>query len=153
MVGTVIAAMRWLALPLVLLLFLQWPLRDLVHGYSREANDLGQIVFALFVAGSVTAATRGGTHLAADALAQRYSPRLRRRIRQSGALIGLAPWALFILWSSRGAVWSSLSLLERFPDTANPGYFLIKLALWLMAALILLQAAIDVGRPAPEDDA
>jgi TRAP-type C4-dicarboxylate transport system permease small subunit len=137
----------------VVLLFLQWSLRDLVHGYSREANDLGQIVFALFVAGSVTAATRGGTHLAADALAQRYSPRLRRRIRQSGALIGLAPWALFILWSSRGAVWSSLSLLERFPDTANPGYFLIKLALWLMAALILLQAAIDVGRPAPEDDA
>jgi TRAP-type mannitol/chloroaromatic compound transport system permease small subunit len=109
-----------------------------VHGYSREANDLGQIVFALFVAGSVTAATRGGTHLAADALAQRYSPRLRRRIRQLGALIGLAPWALFILWSSRGAVWSSLSLLERFPDTANPGYFLIKLALWLMAAMILL---------------
>src|SRR5262249_28007375 len=31
----------WLALPVVTLLFLQWPLRDLVHGYSREANDLG----------------------------------------------------------------------------------------------------------------
>src|SRR3569832_982693 len=97
-----IATMRWLALPLVLLLFLQWPLRDLVHGYSREANDLGQVVFAIFVAVSVTSATRTGTHLAADALAQRYSPRLRRRIRQAGALIGLAPWALFILWSSHG---------------------------------------------------
>src|SRR5690242_13042509 len=105
-----IATMRWLALPLVLLLFLQWPLRDLVHGYSREANDLGQVVFALFVAISVTAATRAGTHLAADALAQRYSPRLRRRIHQAGALVGLTPWALFILWSSRGAVSSSLSM-------------------------------------------
>ena len=147
-----IATMRWLALPLVLLLFLQWPLRDLVHGYSREANDLGQVAFALFVAISVTAATRAGTHLAADARAQRYSPRLRRRIRQAGALVGLAPWALFILWSSRGAVSSSLSMFERFPDTANPGYFLIKLALWLMAALILIQAIVDVARPLPQDD-
>ena len=147
-----IASVRWLALPLVLLLFLQWPLRDLVHGYSREANDLGQVVFAIFVAVSVTAATRAGTHLAADALAQRYSPRLRQRIRQAGALVGLVPWALFILWSSRAAVWSSLSLFERFPDTANPGYFLIKLALWLMAALILIQAVVDVARPMPEDD-
>jgi TRAP-type mannitol/chloroaromatic compound transport system permease small subunit len=151
-VARTIAAMRWLALPLVLLLFLQWPLRDLVHGLSREANDLGQIVFALFVAVSVTAATRAGTHLAADAVAQRYSPRLRRRIRQSGALVGLVPWALFILWSSRTAVSSSLSLFERFPDTANPGYFLIKLALWLMAVLILIQAVVDIARPLPQDD-
>ena len=151
--SAIIAAMRWLALPLVLLLFLQWPLRDLVHGFSREANDLGQVVFALFVAASVTAATRTGTHLAADALAQRYSPRLRRRIRQAGALLGLTPWALFILWSSRPAVLSSLSLLERFPDTANPGYFLIKLALWLMAGLILIEAAVEIARPLPEGDA
>ena len=151
--STTIATMRWLALPLVLLLFLQWPLRDLVHVFSREANDLGQIVFALFVAVSVTAATRAGTHLAADALAQRYSPRLRRRIRQAGALLGLTPWALFILWSSRSAVLSSLSLLERFPDTANPGYFLIKLALWLMAGLILIQAVVEIARPLSEGDA
>lgn len=152
LVSATVSTLRWLGLPLVLLLFLQWPLRDRVHAYSREANDLGQILFALFVAASVTAATRAGTHLAADALAQRYAPHLRRLIRQCGALIGLVPWALFILWSSRAAVSSSLSLLERFPDTANPGYFLIKLALWLMAALILMQAAIDVLRPQPEDD-
>ena len=152
LISCAIGRMRWLALPLILLLFLQWPLRDLVHVFSREANDLGQVVFALFVAVSVTAATRAGTHLAADAVAQRYSPRLRRRIRQAGALLGLVPWALFILWSSRSAVLSSLSLLERFPDTANPGYFLIKLALWLMAALILIQAIVDIARPINEDD-
>jgi TRAP-type mannitol/chloroaromatic compound transport system permease small subunit len=152
LIAAVIAGSQWLALPLVLLLFLQWPLRDLVHGYSREANDLGQICFAVFVAVSVTAATRAGTHLAADALAQRYSPRVRHRIRQAGAIFGLAPWALFILWSSRATVVSSLSLLERFGDTDNPGYFLIKLALWLMAGLILIQVVIDVMRPMPQDD-
>jgi hypothetical protein len=31
-----------LVLPVSLLLFLQWPLRDLGIGYSREANDLAQ---------------------------------------------------------------------------------------------------------------
>ena len=147
-VGGVIAATGWLALPLVLLLFLQWPLRDLVRGYSREANDLGQIIFALYVAVSVTAATRAGTHLAADTLAQRYSPRLRRRIRQAGAALGLVPWALFVLLSSKSIVVSALAGLEAFPDTANPGYFIVKLALWLMALLILAQAAVDIVRPA-----
>jgi len=150
--AALIAGTQWLALPLVLLLFLQWPLRDLVHAYSREANDLGQICFAVFVAVSVTAATRAGSHLAADAMAQRYSPRVRHRIRQAGAVFGFAPWALFILWSSGRTVVSSLSLLERFADTDNPGYFLIKLALWLMAGLILIQVIVDVTCPMPRDD-
>ena len=83
-IGHFVVAAKWLALPLILLLFLQWPLRDLVHKFSREANDLGQVAFALFVAVSVTAATRAGTHLAADVLARRYPKRVRRRLNQVG---------------------------------------------------------------------
>ncbi len=41
LIGHVVAVAKWLALPLIVLLFLQWPLRDLLRGYSREANDLG----------------------------------------------------------------------------------------------------------------
>jgi TRAP-type mannitol/chloroaromatic compound transport system permease small subunit len=151
-IGVILGALQWLALPLVLLLFLQWPLRDLIGCCSRPANDLGQIFFALFVAASVTAATRAGTHLAADALAQRYSPRARHRIRQFGALLGLVPWALFVLIASEPAVLVSLQEAEAFPDTANPGYFIIKLALWLMSILILAQAAVDLARPLPADE-
>jgi TRAP-type mannitol/chloroaromatic compound transport system permease small subunit len=142
---------QWLALPLILLLFLQWPLRDFFRGYSREANDLAQIFFALFVAVSVTAATRAGTHLAADAVAQRYSPRLRQIINKIGALAGLLPWALFILVSSRATVISSLRIHETFPDTANPGYFIVKLAVWIMAAMVIMQALLDIARPLPRD--
>jgi hypothetical protein len=44
----------WLVLPLVLplalLLFLQWPLRDVVGAGSRPANDMAQWLFALYVA-------------------------------------------------------------------------------------------------------
>jgi TRAP-type mannitol/chloroaromatic compound transport system permease small subunit len=128
LIGYLVAAAKWLALPLISLLFLQWPLRDLIRSHSREANDLGQVVFALFVAVSITAATRAGTHLAADLLAQRYSAMTRRRLRQAGAALGLLPWALFILIAGKNTVVSSVQHLESFQDSGNPGYFLVKLA-------------------------
>jgi TRAP-type mannitol/chloroaromatic compound transport system permease small subunit len=151
LIGTLVAAAKWLALPLVTLLFLQWPLRDLVRAYSREANDLGQVAFAFFVALSVTAATRAGTHLAADLLARQYSARTRRRLGQVGSAIGLLPWALFILIAGRGAVISSVRDLEAFQDSGNPGYFLIKVALWVMAFAILCQSLVDIFRPLGAD--
>ncbi len=144
LVGTLVAAAKWLALPLVVLLFLQWPLRDLLRLYSREANDLGQVVFALFVAVSVTAATRAGTHLAVDLLARRYSPRTRRLLARIGAAVGLLPWAVFILIASRITVVSSLQHLEQFQDSGNAGYFLIKVALWVMAAAVIGQSLVDI---------
>jgi TRAP-type mannitol/chloroaromatic compound transport system permease small subunit len=151
LIGYLVAAAQWLALPLIVLLFLQWPLRDLVRGLSREANDLGQIIFALFVAVSVTAATRAGTHLAADTLAQCYSARTRHRLNQIGAALGLAPWALFILFAGKSIVISSVLGLESFPDSGNSGYFIIKAALWVMAILIIAQSIVEIFRPLPAD--
>jgi TRAP-type mannitol/chloroaromatic compound transport system permease small subunit len=150
-VGRIVAAAAWLALPLIVLLFLQWPLREIVRGYAREANDLGQLFFALYVAVSVTAATRAGTHLAADMVAQRYSARTRHRLKRIGAAFGLLPWALFIVFAGRSTILSSVSLLESFPDTFNPGYFIIKLALWLMALTVLAQSLVDLFRPFTAD--
>jgi TRAP-type mannitol/chloroaromatic compound transport system permease small subunit len=152
LIGAIVAAGKWLALPLVVLLFLQWPLRDLVRHYSREANDLGQVAFALFVAVSVTAATRAHTHLAADLLAQHYSARTRRYLARIGAAVGLLPWAVFILLVSRTTVVSSVQHLESFQDSGNPGYFLIKLALWLMAIVVIAQAVVDIFSPSKAGD-
>jgi TRAP-type mannitol/chloroaromatic compound transport system permease small subunit len=148
--GALLGLAKWLVVPVVVLLFLQWPLRDLFQAYSREANDLGQWVFALFMAAAVTAATRARIHLAADQFAQRYAPAWRALIVRLGALLGLAPWALFVLYASRQSVWMSLHQLEQFPDTYNPGYFMIKLALWLLAGLLFLQAIVDVLGPHSE---
>jgi len=146
-VGFVVSLGRWLALPVVVLLFLQWPLRDLFRAYSREANDFGQWAFALYVAVSFTAATRARTHLAADAVAHFYAPKTRTLIWRAGVLIALVPWAVFLLIAGKNVVLPSIALLERFPDTSNPGYFLIKIALWVMAGLALAQAVIDIARP------
>ena len=152
LLGRVLGAIQWLTLPLALLLFLQWPLRDLVHGYSTQANDLAQILFAIYVAASVAAATRASTHLAADAIAQRYSPRTRARLRKLGA-IAILPWAVFVLIASRHMVVESVALREAFSQTFNPGYFIIKLALWLMALTVLVQAIIELMRPRAPDAA
>src|SRR5476651_2553642 len=113
--AALIAAAQWLALPLIVLLFLQWPLRDLVRCCSREANDIGQIIFALYVAVSISAATRAGTHLAADTLAQSYSTRTRRRLRQFVATAAVLPWALFVLFAGKTIVTASIIGLESFP--------------------------------------
>jgi TRAP-type mannitol/chloroaromatic compound transport system permease small subunit len=144
LIGHIVAATQWLALPLVVLLFLQWPLRDLFRTFSREANDLGQVIFAFFVAVSVTAATRARTHLSADLLASRYPPSIRRRLNQLGNALGLLPWAVFVLIASKSTVVSSLHDREAFQDSGNPGYFLVKLALWVMAMLILCQSLVDI---------
>jgi TRAP-type mannitol/chloroaromatic compound transport system permease small subunit len=147
LVAAILGAGQWLLLPVVALLFLQWPLRDIVRAWSRDANDLGQWLFALYVAMAFTAATRAHMHLAADALARHYPEKARAWIARLGALLGLLPWALFVILGGANLVVSSLRALEAFPDTFNPGYFIIKLAIWLLAGLILAQIVIDLMRP------
>jgi TRAP-type mannitol/chloroaromatic compound transport system permease small subunit len=146
-VELVLAGAKWLALPIVILLFLQWPLRSIIGLYSREANDLSQWLFALYVAASITAATRAGAHLAADTVARTYSQATREWLTRAGALLGLIPWSIIVLVTSWSVVRDSTLLLERFPDTSNPGYFIIKLALLLMAFLVLIEGLLELMPP------
>jgi TRAP-type mannitol/chloroaromatic compound transport system permease small subunit len=148
--GRLIEAGRWLVLPVALILFLQWPLRDLVRAYSRDANDLGQWIFALYVSLAMTFATREHTHLAVDAVAHGYSARLRGLIARWGGFICVAPWAAFMIWTVWPTVQRSVLVLEKFPETNNPGYFLVKIATVLLAVLALIQALVDVLRPAKD---
>lgn len=146
LLGRIVGAGRWLVFAVTLLLFLQWPLRDLLQAYSREANDLAQWLFALYVSMAVPYATRAGTHLAADSLGHRLPQALRARLNSLGALLVLVPWSLFILVTGWGMVSRSVLQLETFPDTFNPGYFVVKASAWLMALLTLAQALLDTAR-------
>jgi TRAP-type C4-dicarboxylate transport system permease small subunit len=151
LIAALLGAGMVLVLPVSLLLFLQWPLRDLVQTYSREANDLAQLLFALYVAMAISYATRRRVHLATDAIAHRYRPATRARLGRVASLCVLAPWSAFILYTSEPMIAQSLRQLEAFPETFNPGYFVVKLALWLLALLVLVQAVLDTLRgPVPE---
>jgi TRAP-type C4-dicarboxylate transport system permease small subunit len=149
-VGALLAGAMVLVLPVSLLLFLQWPLREIVQAYSREANDLAQILFALYVGAAVSYATRRRAHLAADALAHRYPPRVRAALARWAAVVVLIPWSALLLYMSWPVVAQSVRDLEGFPETFNPGYFLIKVALAALAILVLLQAVLDACRPTGE---
>jgi TRAP-type mannitol/chloroaromatic compound transport system permease small subunit len=144
--GAIIDGGRWLVLPVSLLLLLQWPLREWVHRYSVQANDLAQWLFALYVSLALTEATRRRSHLAADSFAQRYTGVTRRRIARAGALLCLVPWSLFILVTSWPSLVQSVAQLERFPETYSPGYFIIRASAWLLALLVLLQALVETAR-------
>jgi len=135
-----------LVLPVSLLLFLQWPLREWVQAYSREANDLAQVLFAVYVALAVTAATRRHAHLAADALARRYPAALRARLARIAALAVELPWSAFVLWSAFPIVSQSVRQLEAFPETFNPGYFLLKAAVAVLALAVATQALVTAVR-------
>ena len=132
-------------LPVALILFLQWPLRDFVRTWSREANDLGQWIFALYVSLAVTFATRERAHLAVDAVARGWPAPARPdrplgRLRLRGAMGVVHDLDGMAHRSALGAGAGEV------PDTFNPGYFLVKIAALLLAVLALLQALIDLRR-------
>jgi TRAP-type mannitol/chloroaromatic compound transport system permease small subunit len=124
---------KWLALPVA-------------QAGSRETNDLGQWLFALFVAVSISAATRAREHIATDVIAARFSPAVRSWLTRLGIGLAVLPWALFVLWAAAPQIAQSVRLAERFPDTANPGYFMVKVALGALLVLVLVQALIDLVR-------
>lgn len=133
-----------LVFPLAFLLFAQWPLRDLVQAGSRTANDAAQVVFAIYMAVAVTAASASGMHLAAHHRPDEHArPRGWRAWAVSACTV---PWAAYVMWTSSAGVWQSVMQRERFGDTLTPGYFLIRIALWLLAALVLGQAIGSVAR-------
>jgi TRAP-type mannitol/chloroaromatic compound transport system permease small subunit len=145
-----VRAGRWLALAVALLLFLQWPLREWIQAYSREANDLAQVLFALYVALAVTAATRARAHLAVDVMAAERSVRRQALLARAAAGLVLLPAAIALLAAAVAPVYRSVRILEGFPETYNPGYFVLKLALIVLTAGVLLQAIVDLFRPTDE---
>ena len=146
----VTAAAAWLALPLAALLFLQWPLRDLVGAWSRDANDAAQWIFALYVALALRAATRARSHVTAG-FAHDDTP-WRRRLGRIGEAVCVLPWALFVLVVAAEPTWRSIVGLEAFPETSNPLYFVVRASAWLLALGVALQALLDLVVAASHDE-
>jgi len=145
MVRRLLFAAALLVLPLAALLCAQWPLREWVQAWSRQANDAAQVLFAIVMAAGVVHATRTGSHLVAGPAIR--SPRVRAVLVAACVL----PWCLFLLWQLTAPVWESVRTLEKFPETLDPGYFLIRLAAWCMVLGILVQSVADAWRPRQPD--
>jgi uncharacterized membrane protein len=140
MLRRVIAIAGILVIPLALLLFAQWPLRDWLQLYSRQANDTAQILFGLYAAVAITAATISGSHLA---LAGHEDPATRANLswRVWASLACVVPWAVFLLWTSVPQMLASVAQWESFSEGLTPGYFVLRIALVMLPVLVLAQAA------------
>ena len=101
-------------------------------------------MFALYVAVAITAATRARAHLATDVVARRYSPRTNALLSRVMPLLVLVPWSAFVIFASWAPLRVSLGVLEAFPDTTNPGYFLVKASATLLVLLVFVQAIVDL---------
>ncbi len=149
------AAFAWLALPISVLLFAQWPLRQLSGGHPQLANDTAQILFALYVAAALRHTMRRRGHLRAAGLVQRLAPAARGRARRLLAIVAAAvllPWSMLLLWLGAPIIGQSLAQREGFADTLDPGYFVIKLAMGLLLALVGVQALLDAALPGQPND-
>lgn len=136
----------FLAIPIALLLFAQWPLRDWIQAGSRMANDMGQLSFGLYMATAITAASVAGVHLAAHVPWLHNTAGHDSGWRLWALFACVAPWAAFILWTYWPNVWQSVSHLERFPETGHPAYFLLRLAVVWMALLALVHSVVLLVR-------
>ena len=133
---------RWLAIPLAILLALQWPLRDWIGAYSRLTNDIAQIVFAVYIGVAITATTLAGAHFSAHRIKSHGALDWRRCL----LLACVVPWACLVLWSSALPAWASTISLERFGETGHPGFFVLKCAVVVLALFVIIEMLLKMPK-------
>ena len=128
-----------MVLPLTILLFAQWPLRDWLQQYSRQANDVAQIIFSLYAAVAITAASLSKSHLALTKIGNEKTP---NGVAWGKWALGLCvvPWALFLIGTASPQMWVSVAQLESFSEGLTPGYFVLRIALVILALLVFIEA-------------
>lgn len=135
--------------PLVLLLWVQWPLREWMQAGHRHANDLAQLLFAFYTVLAVAWASYHQTHLQIDPSFDKKAPHpiLHRSL---GFLLTL-PWLLTLSWFAWPLWWQSFKQGERFIESMLPGFHLLKLALLLLPFLLAWAFYKGLQRPHPHD--
>jgi TRAP-type mannitol/chloroaromatic compound transport system permease small subunit len=130
----------WLVLAVVLTLFGQLPVRELVHRGHLLINDYGQLVHATVFLVGIPYAISLDRHVRLDAFRMRFAPRIRALVEVFGYLVFVLPWVGLLAYYGAEPVSRSISTGETFPDTGNPGYPLMRVAFVLF--LILTAAAM-----------
>ena len=139
-------AFAWLVLAVVFLLFLQNPLREYVGRGQFLANDYGQLSHAAVFLVGVAYAWRWDRQVRVDLFYRRMTARGRALVNLLGTVVLLAPWLALVIWNSVPTVRDSVRLLERFPESGSPGYFVMKSLLLVFASLLALQALAVIAR-------
>jgi TRAP-type mannitol/chloroaromatic compound transport system permease small subunit len=136
----------WLVLAVVFLLFVQNPLRQFVGRGQFFANDMGQLAHAAVFMIGIAYAWRWDRQVRVDLFYRRMSPRQRALVNLFGTVFLLAPWLAVVTWDAVPTALLSLKIVEQFPESGSPGYFLFKSLLVAFAATMSLQCVAVVAR-------
>ena len=139
-------AFAWLVLAVVFLLFVQNPLREYVGRGQFLANDYGQLSHAAVFLVGVAYAWRWDRQVRVDLFYRHMTARARALVNLLGTVFLLGPWLALVIWNALPTVRDSVRLLERFPESGSPGYFVMKALLLVFAALLAIQALAVVAR-------
>ena len=145
-VDSVGRAFAWLVLAVVFFLFVQNPLREYVGRGQFFANDMGQLSHAAVFMIGVAYAWRWDRQVRVDLFYRRMSPRPRAAVNLLGTVFLLLPWLALVAWDAAPAVIDSVKLLEQFPESGSPGFFVMKSVLLAFVAMLALQAAAVIAR-------
>jgi TRAP-type mannitol/chloroaromatic compound transport system permease small subunit len=136
----------WLVLAVVFLLFVQNPLREYLGRGQFVANDMGQLCHAAVFMIGVAYAWRWDRQVRVDLFYHRMAPRTRALVNLVGTAALLLPWLILVAWNSGPTVIQSVKLLERFPETGSPGFFVMKSVLLVFVATLGAQAIAVMAR-------
>jgi TRAP-type mannitol/chloroaromatic compound transport system permease small subunit len=141
-------AVAWVVLAVVFFLFVQNPLREYLGRGQFLANDMGQLSHAAVFMTGVAYAWRWDNQVRVDLFYRRMGARARAWVNLLGTLFLLLPWLGFVAWNSVPTVIQSVRIMESFPESGSPGFFVLKALLIVFVVTLGLQAAAVIARSA-----
>jgi TRAP-type mannitol/chloroaromatic compound transport system permease small subunit len=138
--------MAWLVIAVVFLLFVQNPLREYIGRGQFFANDMGQLSHAAVFMIGVAYAWRWDRQVRMDLFYRGMGVRTKAVVNLLGTVFLLLPWLALVMWGAVPTVIESVQIVERFPETGSPGFFVFKSLLLAFAAMMSLQAAAVIVR-------
>ena len=139
-------AAAWLVLAVVFLLFVQNPLREYVGRGQFFANDMGQLCHAAVFMIGVAYAWRWDRQVRVDLFYRNMTERTRAWVNLLGTAFLLLPWLALVAWNEVPDAVQSAKLLESFPETGSPGFFVMNIVILAFVLLVALQAAAVMAR-------
>ena len=138
----------WLVLAVVFLLFVQNPLREYVGRGQFVANDMGQLTHSTVFMIGIAYAWRWDRQVRVDLFYRNMSARGRALVNLLGTAFLLLPWLALVAWSEVPTAVQSVKLMESFPETGSPGFFVMNIVVLVFVALMALQAIAVMARSA-----
>lgn len=140
-------AVAWLTLGVVLVTFAVVVLRYALNlGWIAMQETVLYLHALVFMLGAAYTLKRGG-HVRVDIFYRRLSPAGQAWVDLCGALFLLLPVCVFLFWVSGDYVASAWSIREGSRDAGGlPWVYVLKTAIPLMAALLILQGISQVCR-------